>query len=79
MNILLIFVTVLMILGATLFVGVLFFSYLKYLKKTRYPNWKFPDYISVGYAEYLYNKFIRKNINIKKFTEERPKAKAETK
>ncbi|MGN6394652.1 MAG: hypothetical protein ACTHMI_03750 [Mucilaginibacter sp.] len=77
MNILLIFVTVLMILGATLFVGVLFFSYLKYLKKTRYPNWKFPDYISVGYAEYLYNKFIRKNI--KKFTEERPKAKAETK
>lgn len=66
-----------MILGATLFVGVLFFSYLKYLKKTRYPNWKFPDYISVGYAEYLYNKFIRKNI--KKFTEERPKAKAETK
>ncbi|MDO3640961.1 hypothetical protein [Mucilaginibacter sp. L3T2-6] len=77
MNILLIFVTMLMILGATLFVGVLFFSYLKYLKKTRYPNWKFPDYISVGYAEYLYNKFIRKNI--KKFTEERPKAKAETK
>ncbi|HVW95827.1 MAG TPA: hypothetical protein VHA56_07650 [Mucilaginibacter sp.] len=62
MNILLIFVTTLMILGAILCIGVLFFSYLKYLKKTRYPNWKFPDYISVGYLEYLYNKFIKRTI-----------------
>ena len=77
MNILLVFVKVLMLLGAILCLGVLFFGYLKYLKKTRYPNWKFPDYISVGYAEYLYNKFIRKNV--KKFTEERSEAKAKTK
>jgi len=69
MNILLVFVKVLMLLGAILCIGVLFFGYLKYLKKTRYPNWKFPDYISVGYAEYLYNKFIKKNV--KKITEER--------
>lgn len=73
MNILLVFVKVLMILGAILCIGVLFFSYLKYLKKTRYPNWKFPDYISVGYAEYLYSKFIKKNV--KKFTEERSETK----
>jgi hypothetical protein len=50
----------LMLLAALLFGGVLFFSFLKYLKRTRYPNWKFPDYISVGYAEYLYNKYIRR-------------------
>lgn len=72
MNILLIFVKTLMILGAVLCIGVLFFSYLKHLKKTRYPNWKFPDYISVGYAEYLYNKYIKKKV--KKITSDRSKS-----
>ena len=51
-----------MILGVILILGVLFFGYLKHLKKTRYPNWKFPDYISVGYAEYLYDKYIKRTI-----------------
>lgn len=62
MNILIFSVKVLMLLGVILIIGVLFFSYLKYLKKTRYPNWKFPDYVSVGYAEYLYNKYIKRTI-----------------
>ncbi|WP_177183863.1 hypothetical protein ACFGVS_13180 [Mucilaginibacter sp. AW1-7] len=42
--------------------GIAFFSFLKWIKKTYYPNWKFPDYISVGYAEYLYHKFIKKDL-----------------
>jgi len=51
---------VLFSIAILLFMGVLFFSYLKYLKRTYYPNWKFPDYISVGYAEYLYKKYIKR-------------------
>ena len=51
---------VLFSLAILLFLGVLFFSYLKYLKRTYYPNWKFPDYISVGYAEYLYKKYVKR-------------------
>jgi hypothetical protein len=46
-----------MILGVILIIGVLFFGYLKHLKKNRYPNRKFP-----GYAEYLYNKYIKRTI-----------------
>ena len=53
---------VLFSLAILLLLGVLFFSYLKYLKRTYYPNWKFPDYISVGYAEYLYKKYIRRTV-----------------
>ncbi len=53
---------VLFSIAILLFLGVLFFSYLKYLKRTYYPNWKFPDYISVGYAEYLYKKYIKRAI-----------------
>ena len=53
---------VLFSLAILLFLGVLFFSYLKYLKRTYYQNWKFPDYISVGYAEYLYKKYIRRTV-----------------
>jgi hypothetical protein len=60
MNIFLTFVKTLMVLGAIMCIGVLFFGYLKYLKRTRYPNWKFPDYVSVGYAEYLYEKYIKR-------------------
>ena len=60
MNIYLILLIVLMSLGALLLIGVMFFSFLKYLKKTRYPNWKFPDYVSVGYAEHLYKKYIKR-------------------
>jgi hypothetical protein len=60
MNIYLILLIVLMCLGVLLLLGVMFFSFLKHLKKTRYPNWKFPDYVSVGYAEHLYKKYIKR-------------------
>lgn len=60
MDILITFVKFLMCLAALLFLGVLFFSYIKYLKRTHFPKWKFPDYISVGYAEYLYKKYVAK-------------------
>jgi len=62
MDSLIIFVKTLMSLAAILFLGVLFFGFLKYLKRTRYPNWKFPDYVSVGYAEYLYKKIFKKSV-----------------
>lgn len=61
MSILIIFIKTLLSLAAVLILGVLFFSALKYLKRTRCPGWKFPDYVSVGYAEYLYKKYIKKN------------------
>jgi hypothetical protein len=60
MNIFILTVQVLFSISIILFAGVLFFSYLKYLKRTYFPTWKFPDYFSVGYAEYLYKKFIQK-------------------
>jgi hypothetical protein len=53
---------VLLSLAAILILGIIFFSFLKYIKKQYYPNWKFPDYVSVGYAEYLYHKFIKKDL-----------------
>jgi hypothetical protein len=62
MNALIIFVKILLALSVILFLGVLFFSYLKYLKRTYFPKWKFPDYISVGYAEYLYKKYIKRTV-----------------
>jgi len=61
MNVVIIFVKILLTLAATLFVGVLFFGSMKLIKKHYFPTWKFPDYISVGYAEYLYKKYIRRN------------------
>lgn len=69
MNILIVFVKVLMCISVLLFLGVLFFSYLKYLKRTYFPKWKFPDYFSVGYAEYLYKKYIEEFVkkSAKKF------------
>jgi hypothetical protein len=62
MNNLIVFVKTLMSLAAILVLGVLFFGFLKYLKRTYWPNWKFPDYISVGYAEYLYKKYIKRSL-----------------
>jgi hypothetical protein len=53
---------VLLSLAAILILGIIFFSFLKYIKRKYYPNWKFPDYVSVGYAEYLYHKFIKKDL-----------------
>ncbi|MDF2432683.1 MAG: hypothetical protein JWP44_2314 [Mucilaginibacter sp.] len=62
MDTLIIFAKILLSLAVILFLGVLFFSYLKYLKRTYWPNWKFPDYVSVGYAEYLYKKYIKREV-----------------
>ena len=53
---------VLLSLAAILILGIIFFSFLKYIKRKYYPNWKFPDYVSVGYAEYLYHKFFIKDL-----------------
>ena len=53
---------VLLAVAFVLIFGVIFFSLLKYIKKRYYPTWKFPDYISVGYAEYLYHKFIKRDL-----------------
>ncbi len=50
------------ILAAILCIGVIFFGSMKYIKRKYYPTWKFPDYISVGYAEYLYKKYIKRSI-----------------
>ncbi|GAA3956923.1 hypothetical protein [Mucilaginibacter dorajii] len=59
---LVLFGAILLCLAIFLIVAILFFSLLKYIKKQYYPNWKFPDYISVGYAEYLYHKFIKRDL-----------------
>ncbi len=59
MNVFILVVQVLLSLAAVLFLGVIVFGGLKSLKKSHFPNWKFLDYISVGYAEHLYKKFIK--------------------
>ncbi|WP_114936378.1 hypothetical protein [Mucilaginibacter endophyticus] len=56
------FAVILLGFALLLILGVLFFGTLKSIKKRYYPNWKFPDYISVGYAEYLYRKFIKRDL-----------------
>jgi hypothetical protein len=56
------FAIILLGLALLLIFGVLFFGTLKSIKKRYYPNWKFPDYISVGYAEYLYRKFVKRDL-----------------
>ncbi|HEK21244.1 MULTISPECIES: hypothetical protein [unclassified Mucilaginibacter] len=62
MNIITVFGTIILGFALLLIAGVVFFSFLKYIKRKYYPAWKFPDYISVGYAEYLYHKYIRKDL-----------------
>jgi hypothetical protein len=62
MSFIIAFAAILLSLGVFLIVALLFFSMLKHIKKRYYPNWKFPDYISVGYAEYLYKKYIKRDI-----------------
>lgn len=48
----------LFIISAILFAGVVFFSFAKLLKRNYFNNWKILDYVSVGYAEHLYKKYI---------------------
>jgi hypothetical protein len=64
MPIFIITIKVLLAIACLLFAGVIFFSFLKYLKKNYFPTWKFPDYISVGYAEYLFRKYIQTPIRM---------------
>ena len=58
MNIFISLTQVLFIISAILFAGVVFFSFAKLLKKNYFHNWKILDYVSVGYAEHLYKKYI---------------------
>lgn len=62
MTIMAFFCIALLAISSLLIAGIVFFSFLKWIKRTYYPTWKFPDYISVGYAEYLYHKFIKKDL-----------------
>ena len=58
MEVFIIVIKILLFLAGLLLIGVAFFGFLKYLKKTYFPSWTFLDYISVGYAEHLYKKFL---------------------
>lgn len=60
MNIYMIFGIIAFSIALFLIIGVIVASIMKYIQRTYYPTWKFPDYISVGYAEYLYKKYIRR-------------------
>ncbi len=57
-----IFCIVLLAVSSLLIIVIVFFSILKWIKKNYYPNWKFPDYVSVGYMEYLFHKFIKRDL-----------------
>jgi len=61
MNVFIIFCIVLFSLGLLLVFLVIIFSTLKHLQRTRFPNWTFLDYVSVGYVEHLYKKYIKKS------------------
>ncbi|MEO3404461.1 hypothetical protein AAFN85_11210 [Mucilaginibacter sp. CAU 1740] len=52
----------LLVLGLVLIFGILFFSVVKHIQRKYYPSWKFPDYVSVGYAEYLFRKFVKRDL-----------------
>jgi hypothetical protein len=45
-------------LGGVLVLLVIIFSTLKYFKREYFPSWKFLDYFSVGYIDYLYKRYI---------------------
>jgi hypothetical protein len=52
----------LLAISSLMIAGIVFFSFLKWIKKNYYPTWKFPDYASVGYMEYLFHKFIKRDL-----------------
>lgn len=62
MNFLIYFAIFFLAIAILLILAILFFSFLKLIKRKYYPNWKFPDYVSVGYAEYLYHKYIKRDL-----------------
>lgn len=51
---------VFLFLGIILVFLVIIFTVLKHLQRNYYPNWKFLDYVSVGYLEHLYKKYIKR-------------------
>jgi hypothetical protein len=62
MNIFIIFCIGLFSLGLLLIFLVIFFSVLKHFQRTRFQeSWKFLDYVSVGYIEHLYKKYIKRS------------------
>jgi hypothetical protein len=61
MSFVIVFGAILLFVAVFLILAIIFFSVVKYIQRRYYPTWKFPDYISVGYAEYLYKKYIKRN------------------
>ncbi|TSJ36467.1 hypothetical protein FO440_21785 [Mucilaginibacter corticis] len=54
-------IEILFSVAAFLLIIVTILAGLKSLKKDHFPNWKFLDYFSVGYVEYLFAKFFKKD------------------
>lgn len=62
MNVFIIFCIILFSLGLLLIFLVILFSILKYIQRTYFQeSWKFLDYVSVGYIEHLYKKYIKRS------------------
>ncbi|WP_162996540.1 hypothetical protein [Mucilaginibacter celer] len=57
-----VFAVTLLGIALLLILGIIFFTIVKYIQRKYYPTWKFPDYVSVGYMEYLYHKFIKRDL-----------------
>ena len=51
---------VLFVLGLLFFITVIFLSTLKHFRRNYFPSWKVLDYLSVGYFEHLYKKYIKR-------------------
>ena len=45
---------------ASLLAVIMVLTFMKSLKKDYFPNWKFLDYFSVGYAEHLFIRYIKR-------------------
>lgn len=48
-------------LGITLIFLVMIFTVLKHIQRNYRPSWTFLDYVSVGYMEHLYRKYIKRS------------------
>ena len=48
-------------LGIALIFLVMIFTVLKHIQRNYRPNWTWLDYVSVGYLEHLYRKYIKKS------------------
>jgi hypothetical protein len=52
------FVVPMLCVALLLIIGTIVFGWLKKLQRTRFPQWTFLDYVSVGHAKHLYTKYI---------------------